>query len=297
MNYKLLVRLTLLLMTLFTSVLILTSLYSATQIQVLPPRDIPPPVLGGETISFSMPLMVRNNGLYDIEEINIYIGIENSSQYLLFENITSIPMIAAKSEETLNFGFTLNFTRFREERAYTNLFRDDNLTLSARFTCRYTLGLIGFGLNISQTIPWEAPIDLDSLVVVPRADEATLGFAGESLILTIPVDVSYSGWLNITEVEIFAEVYNSSGALLTSSLAEVPSMTPGENRVPLAMTFPINTSMGLLTQDQELRLDATLWAFGLEALSDSLNYSWGAPLSDLNFTDPSLSPVNETHMR
>jgi len=297
MNYRLSVRLVLVLLTLFTSVLVLTSLYSATQIQILSPSGVQPPTLVGETISLSLPITIRNNGLYDIENICIQLSVENSSRYSLFRNTTAIQRIAARSQGVLAVGFDLNLTKLLEEKAYVNFFRDDNFTVNARVTCRYTLGLIGFGMNLSQTMPWRAPVDLSSFVVVPRIDEATLGFSSENVTLTLPVDVFYSGWLSIRDVEVATRVHNSSGVLLTSALTRVPSMNPGTNRVNLEIAFPEDASRSLLTDDQELTVDASVRVFGFELASESLNYSWGAPLSGLNFTDPSLSPVNATHMR
>ena len=297
MDYRLPVRLVLLLLTLFTSVLVLTSLCSATQIQILSPSNIQQPTLIGETISSSLPITILNNGLYDIENISIYISIENSSRYTLFTNTTTIPRIAARSQGVLAIGFTLNLTELVEEGAYVNFFRDDNFTVNARVTCKYTLGLIGFGMNLSQTMPWRAPVDLNSFLVVPRIDEVVLGFSSENVTLTLPVDVFYGGWLNIRDVEVATMVHNSSGFLLTSAMTKVPSMSPGTNRINMEMVFPQNASMSLLTQDQELTVDASVRVFGFELVSESLNYSWGAPLSGLNLTNPSLSPVNMTHMK
>jgi hypothetical protein len=297
MNYRLPVRLVLLLLTLFTSVLVLTSLYSATQIQILSPSSVQPPTLIGETISSSLPITIRNNGMYDIENISIYISIENSSRYTLFRNITAIPRIAARSQGVLAIGFALNLTKLIEEKAYVNFFRDDNFTVDAHVTCKYTLGLIGFGMNLSQTMPWSAPIDLDSFMVVPRIDEIALGFSSGNVTLTLPVDVFYSGWLNLRDIEVATRVHNSSGVLLTSALTKVPNMNPGTNRINVGMVFPVNASRSLLTQDQELTVDASVRVFGFELVSESLNYSWAAPLSGLNFTSPMLSPVNATHMR
>jgi hypothetical protein len=296
MNYRLPVRLVLLLLTLFTSMIVLTSLYSATQIQILPPSGVQP-TLVGETISLSLPITIQNNGMYDIENILIQLSVENSSRYTLFCNTTAIQRIAARSQGVLAVGFDLNLTKLLEEKAYVNFFRDDNFTVNAHVTCRYTLGLIGFGMNLSQTMPWRAPVDLNSFMVVPRIDEASLGFSSGNVTLTLPVDVFYSGWLSIRDIEVTTGVHNSSGVLLTSALTNVPNMSPGTNRISVDMVFPVNASRSLLTQDQELTIDASVRVFGFELVSESLNYSWAAPLSGLNFTSPMLSPVNATHMR
>lgn len=127
---------------------------------------------------------------------------------------------------------------------------------------------------------------------------------GGSESISIPISLSNPGPLSLNGIDVAIEILDPNGTLLSSGGGGPVSLTPGSSgQLPISILFDLNqlsqgTLQTLATTSENLTLKATLDASvsSIASVSATIDtpYSWGAPISNLQLGEPTISAYNAT---
>jgi hypothetical protein len=148
--------------------IIITIAYSVTQISIAFGESTT--TVTGQMVTISLPINIRNAGLYDLTQLNITTQITDQYGHSLIRNSTFTQIISRGMNATVMHTITLNITKILDENS-TLLFNDTTFTTFQYVTCNYA-NAIPFVAYANQTMPWGAPlsnlaVDLGNSTLTP----------------------------------------------------------------------------------------------------------------------------------
>jgi hypothetical protein len=160
--------------------------------------------------------------------------------------------------------------------------------------------LVGAGVLgglVAETVAGPEPtISIGSVVGV---------FSSGSMLLHIPVVIHDGGLLRMSGVRIAVNISDDSGDQLITGSSGAFDVAPNSvQRVNLTLTadmraLPNSKVYGLLTQDQNLKLEASLVASEQPLVSVygavAGTLPWGAVMGNLTFGRGTVTPINSTY--
>ena len=139
------------------SLFVVSLVYSASTLRFSFPSSIETSTSGSLYV-IRAPFSVTNGGFYDVSDLDIGVALKNSTGYTFFKNDTIINVIKAQTTHNDAVVLAINYTDLYVKNAYYNLFHSDNFTLLVTVECAYAKPMVGFQADVSQVIPWTAPL-------------------------------------------------------------------------------------------------------------------------------------------
>jgi hypothetical protein len=139
--------------------IIITIAYSATQISIA--FGEPTTTVTGQTVTISLPISVRNAGLYDLTQLNVTTQITDQYGHSLVEDSTLIQIISRGANTTTMHTTALNITKILDQNSGL-LFNDTTFNAFQYVAFSYA-SAIPLSVYANQTMPWGAP--LSNLVI------------------------------------------------------------------------------------------------------------------------------------
>ncbi|MEM2111552.1 MAG: hypothetical protein QXX08_06710 [Candidatus Bathyarchaeia archaeon] len=135
-------------------ILVVTIAYSASLINIT--LGEPQTITTEQTITISFPITIRNNGFYDVADLNVTTFITNQNSQTLAKGTTVTRLIPKGSEETHTHSITINITQILAENTIL-LFNDTTLTMFQQVSLNYA-SVVPFTVQANQTLSWGAPL-------------------------------------------------------------------------------------------------------------------------------------------
>jgi hypothetical protein len=135
-------------------VMITTIAYSATQIS-LAFGELTTTV-NEQTVTISLPITVRNAGLYDLTQLNVTTQITDQNRHSLVKDSTLTQIIPRGTNTTTMLTTELNITRILDQDSGL-LFNDTTFTVFQYVAFNYA-NAIPLNAYVNQTMPWGAPL-------------------------------------------------------------------------------------------------------------------------------------------
>jgi hypothetical protein len=149
--------------------IIITIAYSATQVSIA--FGEPTTTVTGQTVAISLPISVRNAGLYDLTQLNVTTRITDQYGHSLVEDSTLIPIISRGTNTTMMHTTALNVTKILDQNSDL-IFNDTTLTAFQYVAFSYANAIL-LSAYANQTMPWGAPLsklmisNLSNLIFTP----------------------------------------------------------------------------------------------------------------------------------
>lgn len=112
--------------------------------------------VNGEDFILSVPINVSNNGLFDLQNLQINTTVSDNGTEL-FNSTTLVPNIAHQSETTFTHNLTLNLPDFL--RNHQDFLFNDTQLQAAENVKLVLAALIPVGLDFNSTYDWGAPLN------------------------------------------------------------------------------------------------------------------------------------------
>jgi hypothetical protein len=128
--------------------------FSATQIQFHVGN--PSYSVNGENFVISVPVNISNNGLFDLQNLEINSTVFEGGVEL-FNSTTLISSIEPNSEATFAHNLTVNLPDFLE--GHRDLLFDDSELRAAESVCVVLASLFPAGVDFNSTYSWGAPLN------------------------------------------------------------------------------------------------------------------------------------------
>lgn len=135
-------------------ILVATIAYSASLINIALGES--QTIITEQTITISFPITIRNNGFYDIVDLNVTTFIADSNDRTLARGTTVNRLIQRGTEETHTHQVTVNITQILAENTAL-LFNDTMLTMFQQVSLNYA-NVVPFMVQANQTMSWGAPL-------------------------------------------------------------------------------------------------------------------------------------------
>jgi len=192
-------------------VLIITIAYSATQINIA--FGQPTATATQQTLTISMPVNIRNSGLYDISQLNITTRITDQNGTLV-ENSTLTQVIPKGANTIAMQTLTINITKILTEQSNL-LFNDTTLTEFQYVAFDYA-NAIPLNAHGNYSLLWGAP--LSNLAIGNPLYQSY-----NSTYSTITVQISFENhnqYIPVTGT-VLVEIYNLHGTLKGTGTADI----------------------------------------------------------------------------
>ncbi|MCD6461842.1 MAG: hypothetical protein J7L61_03775 [Thermoplasmata archaeon] len=237
------------------------------------------------TLTFSAPLVVENNGIYPVEDLGIYLTMTYEGKEI-FKGVNDLGTIPPHSSVTKTITFSTSAGHLLDQGLGEVFFRDVNTTIRVDVNGRYVFSWIGFSLHFSTPTRWEAPVNITT---IPEDAKFSVSGSGGNASLQIPLTVRTAEWLSgnatvRTEVEALG----------------IGSLDGGEFSFPLGGVY--NGSLVLnMTSDTATRLvsEQTVFRENINIVLDidgrSVQYNlsreeeWLPPLGGLDISVENVS--------
>jgi hypothetical protein len=164
--------------------IIVTIAYSATQINII--FGEPTTTVTGQTVTISMPIDIRNAGLYDINQLNVTTSITDQNGNPIVKDSTLTRIIPKGTNTTTIHTITLNITKMLTEQDNL-LFNDTNL-IAFQYVAFTYANAIPLSVHANYTMQWGAPLS--------------------NLVISNPSYQSYNATYSIISVQISFENHN-----------------------------------------------------------------------------------------
>ncbi|MCK4717260.1 MAG: hypothetical protein KAT70_01215, partial [Thermoplasmata archaeon] len=148
--------------------------------------------LEGDTITFSAPIIIHNDGLFPIEDFVIDIDMKYGEK-LVFQGHNDMGDIPGGESAPRTLEFSTSVGSLVEDGLAEVLFQDLEMDLLISVGASYLFGWIGFELHIPQDMEWEAPVGI-------TVDGDNIDVDTSTRILTVPVIIDTAEWVvaNVT---------------------------------------------------------------------------------------------------
>ncbi len=221
----------------------------------------------------SVPVTIKNSGVYDIDDIHIFFKVRNSTATFV-DSYQDAGDISAGSRKTIVVRIPVDLQHIYEleEPTFYHFFNYDTFDLNFSLSLRYLLDFVDFNSQYIDDVRWE-PIVKDFTLYHPSGMEEN----GTNVIITIPYSITTASYLKGTA----AFRGNVTGDTNVGSF--YTEFTLGRRyEGTLRLVFNVNATKSLVTHSQILHLSGEIDFEGFKVPMHT-DYAWGAPLNNLQF--------------
>jgi len=194
------------------------------------------------------PFSVTNGGFYDISDLDIRIELKNSTGYTFFKNDTIVNVIKAQTTHNGAVVLAINYTDLYVKNAYYNLFHSDTFKLIVTVKCAYAKPMIGFQADVSQEMPWTAPL-ADFKITVGKPTAKIIDATYSTLSVPFTID-GYDGLYFKPNIRV--TVLDSAGDPVNSA-----EKTFGIQTCPYSANFTISVPTSKISTSYTVRVQIT----------------------------------------
>ncbi len=211
------------------------------------------------------PITIINEGLYDVNDLNIEMTLKNSS-YIFAYNSQSFGKIPAGAGRIIYISLPIDLLKLLQAEVssgYYHFFNNDNFDFLVNVKCKYALNTINVVIHYDREYLWEALIKEIEIYW----EDATVNYVDNKTYLTIPFLLDTAKILRGSgEVDV---------ALITDNGKNIGS---GSTEIQLGNRYRGNLEIEIndyseLQKQQYLTLKLTLKFLGLEIVQ-SFRYYW-----------------------
>ncbi len=227
----------------------------------------------GKNIILSTPVTIKNNGVYDINNLNLLFKVNNKTATFI-DSGQNLGNIQAGTTKTVNVSIPINLTHLYqlEEPDFYHIYNYDSFHVEFSIALNYMLNLVSVDTLYNAEVQWQ-PIVKEFTLHEPKEIKEE----GSKLSVEIPYTICTADYLSGTSE--FTGTVNSKGKLGTFST----QFSLGEQyNGTLHLLLDKNSSRTLITKSQTLHLDGNM-SLGNIAIPLSTDYRWGAPLNDFHY--------------
>jgi hypothetical protein len=189
----------------------------------------------------SIPFYVRNYGFYNIENVNIFFELKDSTGQTLTRSVNSIGTIKAGSELKDYLNITIQPINLFLGVLLHQMLQNGALELHAAAHLNYALSLLTLEAEASIIItPELVARELFQLMVndvTVNFNNSLLQLNNESIAITLPFSLKYNGQLIIENFELNIEAKNSKGSVVVLGKIFLHKLRQGENAGSLNLTL------------------------------------------------------------
>lgn len=235
-------------------VLVVTIAYSASLINIA--LGEPQTTTTEQTVTMSFPITIRNNGFYDIADLNVTTFVIDQNSQTLAAGMTITRLIRRGAEETHTHSITINFTKILAQDDNL-LFNDTTLTMYQQVSLNYAK-VVPFSVKANQSMPWGAPLSNFALGQVTfRPYNSTHSYADVHFSFE-----NHNQYVPVTGT-VRVRICNSDGTRIGSGTTSVdaPPNTPYNGQLSILVRNP---SAPTPTPSGEVRFyfDTSLFDYG-----------------------------------
>ncbi len=221
----------------------------------------------------SVPVTIKNSGVYDIDQIKIFFRVKNSTATFVdsYQDAGDIP---AGSRRTIVIRIPVDLQHIYEleEPTFYHFFNYDTFSLNFSLSLKYLLDMVDFNSRYLDDVRWE-PLVKEFVLHHPSGMEEN----GTNVIITIPYTITTASYLKGTA----AFRGNVTGDANVGSFST--EFTLGRRYDgTLKLVFNVNATKSLVTHSQILHLSGEIDFEGFRVPMHT-DYAWGAPLNNLQF--------------
>lgn len=210
----------------------------------------------GNGINFSLPFAIKNNGYYELADLNLTTIIKDPNGKMLDQTETMIPSIPQGTTINASHKITIDLDEILSMN-HLILLLEDNEFLVELFTGLDFAHVVPVQLSLNASIPWGAPFadfSVGEISVSP--------IDGNNVKISIPLSFENHAILDLSGILIL-ELYDSSGDVITfgNIVIDVPSQDKYVGNISLETSYedwmPIesNGNLHLIFETPLFRVD------------------------------------------
>ncbi len=228
----------------------------------------------GENVIMTIPVTIKNDGIYDINDIHFGFIVKNSTAVFL-QSSEVLGNVKAHSVQVLKIRIPVNLKHLYDLEApsFYHFYHYDTFNVSMTMSLKYMLNMVTFTTVYNALETWQ-PLVKRLQLYHPNT---FFNKSGE-IIVTVPFEIETASYL-WGKAKVYGDVYGANKYIGNfSSDIELGKLYEGKLKMYLK---PLNIT-DFLTRSQDLYLDGNLSFMGF-SVPISYTYRWGAPLANLKF--------------
>ena len=220
-------------------------------------------ILEKDSVIIEIPLKIRNDGLYDIENLAISISIFTLDDFLITRTYIGYPYekikIKGGEEKILNINIRLNLTELIALNIHEKILKDKAIKIKVASNGRYAFNLIYFELDVERIIKTSTPFSLSFNEIEVKnlfnlLEIKMLEINNGNVTFSTPLKINYEGWIEISDLEIFGDVYAEKEKLATF-YSKIDRLKYGENIINLKIITNKNNLINFISKDLDLTIN------------------------------------------
>jgi len=213
-----------------------------------------------DSLIIEIPLKIKNDGLHEIDNLAISISIFTLDDFLITKTHIGYPYekikIRSGEEKILNINIRLNLTELIALNIHEKILKDKAIKIKVSSNGRYTFNLIYFELDIERIIKTSTPFSISFNEAEIKNLFNILGIKileiiNENVTLSTPLKINYEGWMEISDLEIFGDIYDKKEKIATFYL-KIDKLKYGENIINLKITTNKYNLKNFISKDLNL---------------------------------------------
>jgi len=244
------------------------------------------------SISFSVPFVAANPGVFAINGPTVRVTLESSEAVLLSFSSEPIAIPPGSPSRSYSFAISVNLSDLPADELRRLVTSEDTLVLNASASIGM-FPLAGVGASVDASAEW-SPIVANLTFLAPEVEPLNLTHARVTLPFT---------FINPSDLEVPAVVEGNltstygASAHFSEALA-IQSNSPNYGAVSADIPLPANMTPYLFSNATlGFSASASVALLGIVQIpfNATRDLAWGAPMANLTFGDPSAGPINSTH--
>jgi len=213
-----------------------------------------------DSLIIEIPLKIKNDGLHEIDNLAISISIFTLDDFLITKTHIGYPYekikIRSGEEKILNINIRLNLTELIALNIHEKILKDKAIKIKVSSNGRYTFNLIYFELDIERIIKTSTPFSISFNEAEIKNLFNILGIKileiiNENVTLSTPLKINYEGWMEISDLEIFGDIYDKKEKIATF-YSKIDKLKYGENIINLKITTNKYNLKNFISKDLNL---------------------------------------------
>jgi hypothetical protein len=213
-----------------------------------------------DSLIIEIPLKIKNDGLHEIDNLAISISIFTLDDFLITKTHIGYPYekikIRSGEEKILNINIRLNLTELIALNIHEKILKDKAIKIKVSSNGRYAFNLIYFELDIERIIKTSTPFSISFNEAEIKNLFNILGIKileiiNENVTLSTPLKINYEGWMEISDLEIFGDIYDKKEKIATF-YSKIDKLKYGENIINLKITTNKYNLKNFISKDLNL---------------------------------------------
>jgi len=213
-----------------------------------------------DSLIIEIPLKIKNDGLHEIDNLAISISIFTLDDFLITKTHIGYPYekikIRSGEEKILNINIRLNLTELIALNIHEKILKDKAIKIKVTSNGRYAFNLIYFELDIERIIKTSTTFSISFNEAEIKNLFNILGIKileiiNENVTLSAPLKIYYEGWMEISELEIFGDIYDGKEKIATF-YSKIDKLKYGENIINLKITTNKYNLKNFISKDLNL---------------------------------------------